>query len=748
MRPVLLSLALAGLAALSACSSSEEGCARDSDCPADQTCVPRTGACVSVGTDAGADAGVVPADSGAEDDAGPLDTGVPVDAGVEDDAGTPVDVGPRPDAGVAPVRLTFPPTGAVTQADRITVRGVARPGTAVRGLRINGVAATSADNFATFRAEVPLTLGQNDLRFNVDDGVSTADYAVGGLERQDVLLMAPRDMDRVGSTVYVVDSALNRLVSIDTVAGTRRVRSGPTVGAGPSLNDPRGVVVTADGMTAYVVSMGSAAVMRVDLASGDRSELSGSSAGSGPVFDTPRRLAFDLARSRLLVADTGNDTLYAVALTTGARTVLSDSATGAGPGFGSPRDVVVDTAGQRALVADSSAAALFSVDLLTGDRTVLQGAGPSFVGPRGVAVTADGRTAYLADGDQATLFQIDLASGARTVVSDPVTGRGPWADPRRVLLADDGAPWVLDYITDAVVRVALATGDRSVLAASPAGVGAHFGGPFGISVSSDPSAEVLVSDAYFEQLFAVDLVTGTRRVLSGDGEAGPNLNEPFGVAHRGAAAVVVDTALSAALTVDLATGSREYLSNAVISDGPAFDAPRDVVVAPDGRLWVVDSVEDAVFAVDPTDGARTVVSQEGTGAGLIFLTPYGVDRVDEDHLVVADSGLGAIVQVTLPLGDRAILAGAGTALQSPRGVAVAPDGALYVTDLGLQAVLRMEPGTHDTHPVASAAAGRGPELSAPAHLAWHPDGYLLVVDENDVLFAVDPVSGDRVYASK
>ncbi len=739
--------ACGGDSVTSECQTSAE-CAGDLVCVAN-ACVPRAGTDAGPSADGGADAGVDAAadagttDSGDQTDASPTDSG-DTDAMVMMDGGQP-DAMPR-DGGESPVRITFPPRGSITPADRVTVRGVSAAGANISALSINGVSASSNDGFATFSAEVPLSPGATALDVDIDSQT----YFLGEVMRQDVLLLAPRDIERVNRNLYIVDSAYRQLVLLNVDTGARRVISGEGTGGGPLFDDPRGVVVNAAETTAYVVQTDSGTVFSVNLSTGDRTLLSGDTAGTGPTLSAPRRLVLDATGQRLLLVDSGLDALVAVSLATGDRTVISDDTTGMGPPMASPRDVAMDTTRGRVLVADSSASALFAINLSNGDRTVLQGQGAFFAEPRGVVVSNDNSTAYVADGEISTLFAVDLGTGDRTVIADSTIGLGPWIDPRRVLIGDPGHVWVLDYITDAIVDVELSTGHRSVTAWSSAGTGPHMGGPWGIAVHPTRWNEpVLVTDNFYERVYALDLSIGQRRVLSDLVSAGPNLDQPYGITWdvQGNRALLVDAVLDALIGLNVTDGARTMLSNDVTGAGPTLNAPRDVAVASDGTIYVVDSGADALFSVDRVTGDRTEVSGGAVGSGPAFDAPWALAFAGNGVMTVADSGLNAVIDTTLATGARAARPEGMPGYVTPRGAAYGANNTLYVSDETLRAIIQVDAAGARTV-LADRATGRGPHLSAPAGIVMHADGFLLVVDSNDAVFAIDPATGDRVMASK
>ncbi|CAN0555667.1 unnamed protein product, partial [Laminaria digitata] len=262
-----------------------------------------------------------------------MDAGVPVDSGPDAgpdggfdgglDAGQVVDGGPMPvDGGFAQVRLQFPPGGRVlTSTDAITVRGALNVAGTVTSVSVNAQPAVSSDGFAHFSAEVPLAPGDNPIEVRyVEDGIESVSMA-GEVARQDVLLLSPTEVQSAPGQLFVLDNALDRLLSIDLLTGAARIVSGSGVGSGSSFVGPEGLVLTAT--SAYVLDRSRDAVMTVDLATGARAIFSREGTGAGPRFVDPRGIGFDAAGQRLFVVDSNLDALFTVDIRTGERTIIS-----------------------------------------------------------------------------------------------------------------------------------------------------------------------------------------------------------------------------------------------------------------------------------------------------------------------------------------------------------------------------------------------------------------------------------------
>ena len=234
------------------------------------------------------------------------------------DALTSVDVLNAPAA-----KITFPTPFSATEGDSIIVRGTASHPNEITVVRVNGIDATSTDNFATWQAPLALTPGFNDL------------------------------------TVETGDIALNA----NMAAASARINA-----YGAAFSNPFGVVLDSANNRALVTDYSLGALVAVDLTTGARTIVSNSSTPDAVnAFNNPYGVVLDSANNRALVTDYRLGALVAVDLTTGARTIVSNSSTpDAVNAFSNPYGVVLDRANNRALVIDHQA--LVAVDLVNGQR--------------------------------------------------------------------------------------------------------------------------------------------------------------------------------------------------------------------------------------------------------------------------------------------------------------------------------------------------------------------------------------------
>ena len=207
--------------------------------------------------------------------------------------------------------------------------------------------------------------------------------------------------------------------------------------------------------------------------------------------------------------------------------------------------------------------------------------------------------------------------------------------------------------------------------------------------------------------------------------------------------------------------------------GAAIEArlchPESIAIGPDGVLYIADSGNDRVRMVDPHDQITTIAGSgiprlwspyhlarrfEGDGGpatGAQLNWPSGVALAPDGALYIADTQNQRIRRIDRdgvittvaggarsgPLGDGGPATQARLSL--PHGVAATPDGGLYIAETGRHRVRRVEPdGTVQTVAGNSASGFSGDGGPATAASLWEPwrvaplpGGQLLIVDRGN-----------------
>ncbi len=333
------------------------------------------------------------------------------------------------------------------------------------------------------------------------------------------------------------------------------------------------------------------------------------------------------------------------------------------------------------------------------------------------------------------LFSVDPASGARTLRSDfGLDAQGPLGtDPLAVAVTSTGSVFVVDRnggtnAQGALFRIDGSTGERILLS--------DFGDASQGATGADPQ----------------DVALGTGRIWVVDPNAGTGGN-------------------GALFSVDPATGARGLVSDFGGAGGAPGADPAGVEVAPTGEVLVADrgvGGGGALFSVNPSTGARTVLSNFAAGAqGPLGIDPSSVAVTPAGTVVVVDrAGSGRLFWVDPATGNRTVLddMGAGSpAGGDPIGVALTADGQILTGHRaggtsGMGALLRVDPATGVRTTVSDfGQAAQGPLGSEPSGVAVVPEvlqaGDVWVVDDQagtdsgGALFRVDATTGERLLVS-
>ncbi|HVC97599.1 MAG TPA: hypothetical protein VND64_28265 [Pirellulales bacterium] len=296
--------------------------------------------------------------------------------------------------------------------------------------------------------------------------------------------------------------------------------------------------------------------------------------------------------------------------------------------------------------------------------------------PDGSLVVADfgGNRICKIDGkNQVSVVAGDGAAGYR----DGAAGQARFKQPHNIAVAADGTLLIADTSNHCVRLIDLANGKVSTVAGKPESGFAGDGGPARGALFNQAYHVVatehgfLLVDLGNRRIRAVE--KGTIRTVAGNGGKG--------VPDDGAVAVAA----------------------------PLFD-PRAVARDRQGNVWILERGGNALRVVDKAGRIRTVAGtgKEGpaTDGPALECTLYGPKFVfceDTGDVLIADTDNHCIRRYSAKAGTLTTIAGTGvagkgpaggaptaTALNQPHGVAVAPDGAIYIADSLNGRILKIE----------------------------------------------------------
>jgi RHS repeat-associated protein len=297
--------------------------------------------------------------------------------------------------------------------------------------------------------------------------------------------------------------------------------------------------------------------------------------------------------------------------------------------------------------------------------------------------------------------------------------------------------------------------------------------PMGVAITPDGS--FYITDSFNERVRRVDpngiitTVAGTGNPgYSGDGGQATlaTLRTPSGVAIApDGSYYIVDQGNSCIrrvgpegiITTVAGIGVNGFSGDGGPATQAALSGPTTIAVAPDGSLYIADPGNRRIRRVGP-DGIITTVAGTGLGGssgdgGLATQAtlngPTGISVAPDGSLYIADLGANRVRRVG-PDGIITTVAGTGSpgfsgdgdsatqaALNSPRGVTVAPDGSFYITDQNNHRIRRV---SQDGIITTVAGIGGGfpfggdgglatqASLNFPRGVGIGPDGSFYIVD--------------------
>ncbi len=212
------------------------------------------------------------------------------------------------------------------------------------------------------------------------------------------------------------------------------------------------------------------------------------------------------------------------------------------------------------------------------------------------------------------------------------------------------------------------------------------------------------------------------------------------------------------------------------ADGPSeqarFNDPAGIAVGPDGRAYIADS-RNHVIRVITTEGIVLTLAgsagepgfTDGPGNAARFNHPTGILVAPTGHILVADTGNHTLRQITADGVVTTLSGAAGIAdhldgkagdarFRSPIGLALAPDGHLFIADCGNHVIRRLDPAGQLTTFAgtpefwgARDGVGTNATFYSPLDLAFDSRTNLFVSDANNhALRKISPAGEVTLFA--
>jgi len=322
--------------------------------------------------------------------------------------------------------------------------------------------------------------------------------------------------------------------------------------------------------------------------------------------------------------------------------------------------------------------------------------------PHGMAVDASGNV-FVADTHSHRVRKVSAVTGiVTTVAGTGVAGysgdgsaaaNGELNQPSGVALDSAGNLYIADTLNHRIRRVAAQTGIISTVAGTGAEQYSGDNGPatsaalrYPVFVAVDSDGNLYIADSLNNRIRRVDAGTGTISTVAGTGVSGSSgdggpaaeatLFFPQGLAIGGARLYIADTFNHRVREVDLGTGiiatvagtgHAGYSGDTDLATRASLSCPWSVAVDAAGNLYIADSVNNRIRAVDARSGVIATIAgigkagysgDDGVARSASLYFPWGVAIDEARNLYIADTFNDRIRKVSGRTGVITTVAGA------------------------------------------------------------------------------------------
>ena len=637
------------------------------------------------------------------------------------------------------VQLLFPASYSATLSNSITVRGTATCDS-IESLSINGIAATSSDDFSNWQATISLQSGRNTISAVVTEVMTEADETHNldlAVIESNELLNSPDQMVMTAdnSILYAIDTSRRHVIKLDMASGARTIVSSTDYPSqdlyfgnmgGIALNEAEGLLYIGSRFVEDNGVPDKAWILSVNINTGVRSIISDAESGVyTPLMSSVSDLEYDSANKKLYA--TNNGKIYQIELdeneTVGEQILISSDTV---PDANNPipsnsnLSIVLDVAGERLLVLDQGGS-----------------------------------------GNSPQLLAVNLASaqlGERTVISNDSNYSASWDSPTALTMTDNDMAYALDRRSSQesdvdIIQINLTSGDRDVYSNGSFGAAKGFVGEVEM-IFDNSSQQLIVSNQNSKAFFTLSLSDFERKTLAYNLDPEIVGNENLGDLKRSALDsennklyYQVENAEIKVLDIttlehsDFATVSGDGYTGSAI-DSMNFDPILNSIVV----TGEFDSNNAHVRSYAIVDGSETIISDDTTGTGDDLNEIWDWVRLNETTAIIADdtSSPTQYYELDIATGNRVLInvdySGMPSNLEAEDIALSADKNTLYVVDdspnVGLYALdltsKTFTTITNDTLPID----GNALRLGDPESLALSSDGLYAYVGDNNAAYLI------------
>ncbi|WP_445355686.1 Ig-like domain-containing protein [Microbulbifer sp. EKSA008] len=361
-------------------------------------------------------------------------------------------------------------------------------------------------------------------------------------------------------------------------------------------------------------------------------------------IEYPVAVSYEEFRRSRYFADSSLDAIFEID-GTGTRRVISGPSVGSGPAL-NPIDMIKQSPTEQANPADdyfivlNGNGSIYSVQRSTGDRTQLSTWVPADL--TALALTSYGDAAYTtrATGSRGEIIKFDLLNGGYSVISSP-NSRGAGVDmisPVSIALDEaNGQLYVGDFKTKSILKVDIASGNRTTISGNGIGSGESIYQPVDLIVDVD-SGQIYVVNGGAQNILQVDMATGNRAVVTDwDKGEGLRLVNPWSISRDADGDRLLVSGIQfdpVIMSVDISTGDRKTISSNHVGRGPSYRWHKMSYSRATDQLLAIAKNGLIVAEIDLQNGNRTIAAD--------FETP-GFTRVQPSIITSDDTGRYAYI---------------------------------------------------------------------------------------------------------